>query len=319
MTSTETQSAISCREYQPSDFSGVQALWRNEAGWGELSPDMFRQWYVNIPDGPAILVVAEDDQGEITGLITMTPHRIALPGRVIQGARIAANIVSSKRPATLFDFANHPLPRMLLECRAAAARRSFSVLFGLPKVAWMNMLRLAAAKGVAFIPHMRIACLERATAGPSTNADGLVAVPIDRFTDAHATLWRQAREALAIKCAIHRDLETLGFRNGGHRNFEIRSATGLLTGYASVRKDGLLFDIVAVEQALYDPTLGAVLNTLRGSEIEALKVMEAPYYGDLQALGFVKSEYQFGFVSEALDPDLTDLTAPGNWYLAGGG
>lgn len=319
MTEAALATSLIFREYRPVDFAGVQQLWRNEAGWGELTADQFAQWYIDIPDGPAILVVAQGERGDIAGLITMTPHRIALREQIVTGARIAANIVASEYQAAVFDFASHPLVGMLLECRNAAARRGFSVLFGLPKVNWMNLLRIAATKGVALVPHVRIGCMERSTSAPPNQSEGLKARPIDMFTNVHAELWAQTRSALDVSCAIHRDLETLCFRNGGHRNFELVSTAGTLAGYATVRADGLLFDIAMVERGLYDPALAALLRALDGDDITDLKLMMAPYYDDPAALGFGESQYKFGFVADAIDGDLAGVTTPDNWYLAGGG
>ncbi|GGD65774.1 hypothetical protein [Croceicoccus mobilis] len=314
---TSRDSGLTYREYEPDDFPGLQHIWQ-EAGWGELSAEMFDYWCNHNPEGLIIPVVALDETGRVVGLITMLPHRIAVGDRVVQGGRFMANIVSNEFKGR-FDIATHPIMGLWAGCREAAVRRGYPVIFSLPKSGWLAILRKAAASGMKEIPHKRIGCMERPVASPPALIGGMTARPVAELTADHAQLWQQARKNQDIGCAIHRDLATLSYRNSEHRNFELVTASGTLAGYATVRKDGLLYDIVTLERDLYDPALAALLNALDSSIIPDLKLMMMPYYEDPAALGFVNSIYKFGFAVEALDETLTDEFAVDSWYLAGGG
>lgn len=317
MTQTTVDAPLIFREYEPDDFPGLQELWR-DAGWGELSQEMYDLWWNHNPLGLLIPVLAQAPDGKIIGLITMLPHRVTVGHEVVEGARLMANIVSSDFKQK-FDLKTHPVMGLWDECCAAAARRGYPLLFALPKVSWISVLRLAASRGIKDVPHARIACMERPVPDAPALIDGVTAQPMPAFSAEHTDLWEQARVNQQIGCAIHRDLETLNYRNSEHRNFELVSKAGTLVGYATVRKDGLLYDIVMIERDLYDPALAALLNAIDGAVIPDLKIMSAPYYSDPADLGFAKSTFRFGFAAEAIDDDFAQAIAVENWYLAGGG
>lgn len=317
MTQTTLDAPLIYREYEPEDFPSLQELWR-DAGWGELSQEMYDLWWHHNPLGHLIPVVAEAPGGKLVGLITMLPHRVTVGDEVVEGARLMANIISSDFKQK-FDLHTHPVMSLWDECRAAAARRGYPIMFALPKASWISVLRLAAKRGIRETPHARIDCMERPVVDAPALIDGINARPMPAFTSEHTDLWQQARVNQQIGSAIHRDLETLNYRNAEHRNFELVSKGGELVGYATVRKDGLLYDIVMLERGLYDPALAALLNVLDPAIIPDLKLMDAPYYSDVSALGFAKSSYVFGFAAEAVDPDYAAAVQAENWYLAGGG
>lgn len=317
MTEATIENTLVYREYEPEDFPGLQELWR-EAGWGELSQEMYDLWWHHNPLGLLIPVIAQAESGKIVGLITMLPHRVTMGDKVVNAARLMANIVSSEHQQK-FDLATHPAMGMWDECCNAAARRGYPLIFALPKASWVSVLRLASARGYKDVPHAKVPCMERPVLNPPPLIDGINAAPLREFSEAHAELWGQACRNQQIGCAIHRDLETLNYRNSEHRNFELFSAAGALIGYATVRKDGLLYDVVMIEEGLYEPALAALLNVLDPQIIPDLKIMWTSYFKDPGSLGFELSTFRFGFAAEAIDKDFAEAIEVDNWYLAGGG
>lgn len=310
---------LSYRPYQDSDFPGIKKLWAEEAHWGELTEDIWREWYVDIPNGPALIVVGVDGQGEPAAFATLTPYKFLCGEKEYLGVRLASNVIASRFHGSVHDLKTHPLLYLVLASRAQSIEQGYAAMFGMPKAAWMQMLRLGEKLGYPAIPRKKIACFELELASADVGAAPFVAEPLEAYGEEHEAMWREAHSQMSVQCAIQRDADTLNYRNGGHRNFEMRGGDGELLGYTAVRKDGLLFDIVARRPELNDELVRATAIALKTDGPERLKVLAADYFTDLPSMGFAKSDYKFGFVCHPLIEELYETMYCDNWYLAGGG
>lgn len=310
---------LSYRPYQDSDFPGIKKLWAEEAHWGELTKDIWREWYVDIPNGPALIVVGVDGQGEPAAFATLTPYRFVCRDKEYLGARLASNVIASRFHGSMQDLQKHPLLHLVLASRAQSIERGYAAMFGMPKAAWMQMLRLGEKLGYPAIPRKKINCLELDLTDARLGQGIYLASPFTTFRSEHEELWRAARGEMKVECAIQRDVATLNYRNGGYLNFEMWGKSGELMGYTSVRKDGLLFDIVARRPDLNDELVRATAIALQAEGRDRLKVLAADYFTDLPSMGFAKSDYKFGFVCHPLIEELYETMYCDNWYLAGGG
>jgi hypothetical protein len=110
----------------------------------------------------------------------------------------------------------------------------------------------------------------------------------------------------------------LNFRNGGHRKIEFRNGSGELKGYAAIRNDGLLFDVVPAAYAVF-PDLLRSLASISPDDFDKVKLLHPGWLGDVDSLPLQPVDYRFGFVADPLDPSIAPLVACERWYLAGGG
>jgi hypothetical protein len=118
----------------------------------------------------------------------------------------------------------------------------------------------------------------------------------------------------------------LRYKNRGHVALEVRDRRdNTLVGYtATRRKDGLVVDLLARNPNDLSGVLAATRCWMacpdNHAEFDRLKVMRLPVLSPaLDALGFEPIDYQFAFVCDSIDPDLSpSAVAPARWYLSPG-
>jgi hypothetical protein len=324
---------LTYRLFEDGDLPGLLRLWE-EAGWGALTPEQWRAWFADGPQGPSLVTVGVDGRGEVAAQEMFAPSRAVVGGREVRALRFSAPIVrESLRGESLRDGA-HPVFGLLRVAETEAAARGFSVVYSLPEHAWLPVFRRLPRFGLRPFAEAAYACaslpLEAARAPEVERAArGLEARAVTEFGDEYEGLWREAREGLPIDCGVVRDPAWLRFRNSGRIAVEVRErATGRLVGYAATkRQTGLLADLLAREPGELKNVLAATLRWLdaeRGDEVPAslshLKVMRTPALGPaLDALGFESNDYKFAFTCNTFDSALTpDDVAPGRWYILPG-
>lgn len=330
MMSTLRSTGYRFRAYTDADFPEVSRLWRDDAGWGELTPEIWRSWYVDIPEGPALIVVGEDDRGRIIAQASMTPCTVDVDGETCRAVHLAAPIVAGHLQRLQSIGPRHPVIRLLSACNAAATERGVQLIFAMPRKAWLPLLRLAPLLGVPRFPGAAFDCFERslksdAAALPDASVS---TAQFDAFGAEHDELWEEARMRLPVRCGVRRHAPRLAFRNGGHLRLEIRHvANSRLLGIAVVRRDGLLVDWIARDAGTIEPLLASAWRFLRMRRSEgeeraprSLKVMATPLLMPaLDALRFERSRFQFGFVCRAIDGALRSRVTPDRWFLTPNG
>lgn len=326
---TFNQTALNFREWRAQDYEGIRRLWRDDAAWCDLTPEMWRQWYVDIPNGPALIIVGEDADGQILAQAAMTPCRVLVDGVEYAGAHLAAPITSRQLHSFTIPNQNHPAVGLLTACNQLAAERGIAMLFGLPRPGWLHLLKLAPAVGLPRFPGTTFRCLEVSLNDPPPpRPERVVAEPITTFDDAFHELWETAWRDLPIDCGVVRDPAHLNYRNGGHLCLAMRDASdGRLVGYVAVRQDGQLVDMLPRNRSWTRDMLAATWRYLaceasegQRAQMRTFRVMHTPMIGEAVGdLPFRGNSYRFGFTCRAIDESLASRVVPKRWYVTPNG
>ena len=314
------------RVSEEGDLSGLLRLWE-EAGWGSLSPAQWREWFVDGPQGPCLIAVAVDPDGEIVGQELFAPSRVSVAGREARALRVSAPILRQEYRGGSLRRDRHPVFGLYRTAVAAAQERGYEVVYSLPEHAWLPIFGLATRFGVARFDTTAFGCAELTLAADAVGSLGpaarsVEARPIARFGAEYEELWRSARESFPIACGVVRDAAWLAFRNSGRIALEVRDRDdGSLVGYsATKRQTGLLADVLArrpEELAAVVAATAVWLSECGGCN--RLKAMQTPALAPvLRTLGFEPVDYRFAFTCETLGPAAGERVAPERWYVMPG-
>ncbi len=331
MSSVTATSQLTYRLFAEDDLTRVLELWERESGWGTLSPETWRKWYVDTPHGPCIVTVAADEEGEILGQLVFTPARVSVDGRVVQGLRLSAPVLSPRLRGTARSILDHPVARLYTVGIEEAWARGYSLVYAFTQSAWLSFFRSGVRMGLPPFADAEYPCLARpfAPAPPTAMCKGCVATRITTFGDEFRSLWETANLSFPIHCGVVRVPGWLDYKNSSHITLEVRDPEdGVLIGYSAMRaQDGLLMDILARRPAHLTTVLAATLEWLANRSgdpalggVDTLKAMATPQLRRaLQTFGFQPVDYTFAFISNPLDPNLAlEEIAPERWYLAPG-
>jgi hypothetical protein len=313
---------LNYRLSRPDDVPALSRLWAEESGWGEVSPQDWREWFVDTPHGPCPIVVAEAAGGELVGQLVFTPSVVQAGGREVRALRMSAPIIRKDYRASALLEVHHPAIMLWMTGAIAAAATGYKLLYNWSEVPWVRFFRAFGRFRVAefkcLAASLRPSPAYAAAAGP------LAARPVGEFGPEHEALWEAARQRFPIRCGVKRTEAWLRYRNGDHVRVEVReSAAGRLAGYACVNgKTGLFHDVVARGPDELAPVFAATLAFFAersrepGAQADALKVMGISYLEPaLRELGFVPHDFRYGFITDTLDPNLDPAAfAPEEWY-----
>jgi hypothetical protein len=105
---------LTYRLYQETDLPELLRLWKDEAGWREPPPDLWRR-YLSTPDGEALIVAAaEAETGAIVGQAWFIPARVSVDGREVRAVRPSVVIMSKASRGRFLsaDPLDHPVSAM---------------------------------------------------------------------------------------------------------------------------------------------------------------------------------------------------------------
>jgi hypothetical protein len=308
--------ALTYRLVEEHDVPALLRLWA-EAGWGTLTEDVWRHWFVETPHGRCVVAVAVDEGGEVVAQEMFTPSLVSIDGREVRALRVSAPIVSASIRGISLRHPDHPVFGLYRTAVEAASAQGFGVLYSLPEYGWLPIFRLIPGFAEAVYP--------------------CVAVPLDAHQDSNAfvgrsaeyndeydRLWLSARETFPIHCGVVRRHEWVRFRNSGRIAVEVRDTSdGSLTGYASVKKQtGLLADVLARSPDELPHVLNATVRWLarnRGG-LTHLKVMQTPALAAaLEGFPTEPVDYRFAFTCRTLGDALpAEAIAPERWHAMPG-
>ncbi|MCC6679830.1 MAG: hypothetical protein IT445_02910 [Phycisphaeraceae bacterium] len=325
------QPRIEFREHRPDDLPGIRALWRDDAQWGDVTPEMWQRWYVDIPNGPAVIVVGEDAEGRIVAQTAMTPQRLVVDDQERLALLVAAPIVSRRLQGLSSLSVAHPVVRMLMTCNKLGSEKGFAALYAMPRQTWLQLLKLAPLIGVAQFYGEKFNCSElklnqQASAPPPPSR--LKVVAIEQFGPQYQELWDAARRNLPIECGVVREPAYLNYRNGGHLCLEMRSgADDQLVGYVAVRKDGQVMDMLPRDRSWLADILSATwwyvaceADDAWKSKMHSLRFMRTPLLSEhLDRMPFKTIRFRFAFACRPLEHRLTQSLDPSRWYLTPNG
>jgi hypothetical protein len=304
--------ALTYRLLEEGDVPALLRLWE-EAGWGTLTEDVWRQWFVETPHGRCVVTVAVDDRGEVVAQEMFTPSLLSIDGREVRALRVSAPIVSSSIRGISLRHPEHPVFGLYHTAAEAAAAQGFGVIYSLPEYGWLPIFRSLRNFAEAAYPCVAV----RLDAHHDTNA---FVGRAPEFNDEYDRLWLSARENFPIHCGVVRRQEWVRFRNSGRIAVEVRDASdGSLAGYASVKKQtGLLADVLARHPDELPHVLNATLRWLaenRGG-LTQIKVMQTPALAAaLEGFSTEAVDYRFAFTCRTLDDALPAAAiAPERWH-----
>src|ERR1044072_6653543 len=138
---------LTYRLFDDGDLPGLLRLWE-EAGWGMLTPEQWREWFVDGPQGPSLVTVAIDEQGEVAAQEVFAPSRAVVGGREVRALRFSAPIVRERLGGSSFRDGTHPVFGLFKAAEAVAAERGVAVGYRLPEHGWLPIFRLAPRYGI---------------------------------------------------------------------------------------------------------------------------------------------------------------------------
>lgn len=315
---------ITYRLFRDDDLPGLLRLWEQESGWGAITVEQWRRWYLEGPNGPAIVVVATDGN-EMLGQEVFAPATLLLHGEHVPVLRLTAPILSRRLRRGSARSMAHPVVQLYWLGAKAGAARGFGLIFALPEHAWLPFFRWLPEFETAEFP-----CVACGLTGPMpTGGVDAVALPGPEFGAEYAALWDSAVQEFPIRCGIARTPAWIAYKNNGHVALEIRDrCTGALLGYtATKRKTGLLADILARSPADLPRVVAATVQWFTAAHaagkcgaIDSLTAMQtATLAPALERSGFQPVEYRFAFVCNSIAPGLpAEAVAPDRWYVTPG-
>src|SRR4051794_31716003 len=113
MPATTATGRLTYRRFRDEDLPAAFRLWEDHSGWGPITAEQWRAWYVDTPCGPSRVVVASERSGVIVGQLVLTPTRIRVGERVVDAARISAPILHRDFRSRRLRHPEHPIARLL--------------------------------------------------------------------------------------------------------------------------------------------------------------------------------------------------------------
>ena len=129
---------LTYRLYEESDMEAILWLWENHSGWGGLTQQQFKEWFVHTPYGNCLIVVAVDDRNEVKGQLILSPSRIIVEGKVVNTLRGAAPILDPSLRQSTLRSASHPAFALLKNACTIAAEKGYNFLYSFPAFGWLS-------------------------------------------------------------------------------------------------------------------------------------------------------------------------------------
>lgn len=324
--------SLTYRLYQEADLPGLLRLWESESGWGAISTEQWRKWYVNTPHGECLVVVAADENGEVVGQEVFTPTRLQIGDREVRALRLSAPILRKDVRRESLRSVDHPVIGLYMTGAEEATAQGYAVVYALPEHGWLPFFRWAPRLGLPHFAEAEFDCLalpltaELQLSTPD-RAGNLRAELSTNFSEEYEDLWLSAGGTFPLECAVVRSPEWLSWKIGGHIVLEVRdhARDRRLSGYVAIKRgNGLLVDALARSPEVLPDVLAAAVKRLAGAngkddlaDITSLRAMATPALRPaLEQLGFTPVDYKFAFVCRPLDAALPpEAIAPGRWYI----
>lgn len=324
--------AVTYRLFRELDLEGVLRLWEKASGWGAITADKWKRWYVDVPYGPGLVALAVTETDEVVGQTVFSRAMVRVCGREVRALRISAPILDPRIRHQSVRDPSHPVFKLYDVAARAARDDRVSLIYSLPEHSWLPIFRWRQRVGgpLENFANTEYVCVELPLARWRSQAPRVLEVEAARVHEPPAgfdDLWRDGSKHLGQLCSVTRPCEWVAYKNRGHDWLEIRDRRdGSLVGYSAVKRgSGLLADIFARTPSETADVLHGTLQWFADCEsseraVKVLKAMETPALRDaLRSVGFEPLDYRFAFVCSSLDAELPgDSIAPDRWYLTAG-
>jgi hypothetical protein len=326
MTTTE----LTYRLYEDTDFGAIMQLWEQYSGWGAISEEQFRRWYIDTPNGPCIVIVAIDETDCLVGQLVFTPAMVNIKAIEVKALRAGAPILhESLKRGKLLDY-DHPTFAMVRKGMEVARERGFVLIYSLPAVGWTALLRAFPKMGLPAIEVVSYDCfgilLHTKPVVSRMPGNCLVKILDRDFTEEYNELWSEAVAQFPLQCCVVRSAAWLKWKLGQCIVFEVREKSqGKLKGYVALKQNsGLLVDMLARNSTELKEVLSSVtwaLNRLNPDCIEVpfnkITGMYTPVVQAILSEQEIEFEnFSFAFGCYPLKEEIThEQIDPANWYI----
>jgi hypothetical protein len=244
-------------------------LWEENTQWGALTPETWRQRYIDPPHGPSLVVMAVDENDAIAGQLILTSVRVIVDDREVCVLRLSAPILRKDLNRVSLRSMDHPLYRLYKRGEEAALTAGYDLWYGLPRYGWLPMFPLLShfvGREILFAeyPCLGITITPTVSVATEEYAGFLSVRPVTDFGTQYERLWQAAKDSFPIACGVVRSSSLLRYNSAHSLMLEVCDRRyGTLVGYASVRRQPpVLYDILARSPATLTPVLAGVLNWL---------------------------------------------------------
>src|ERR671933_123844 len=319
---------LTYRLYQEEDLPALARIWEEETKWGEMTPQKWRQQFVDTPFGEASIALATDtDTGQIVGQLIFFPCLVCVNGRDILAFRPFALIVTKAARGLLSE--THPSAGMYDYGAKVVQARGGGLIYMLPDRNWVRTLNIGPTVQYASFP---LWSLSMPLTEPLPLDDGYTMKPLEAWDEQVENLWHKASRLYG--CQFVRNCRTLQWKIGSSDyTVTVVERHGEMVGLVASQQKGdgdrqwLVCDLLAAdgEDSLRN-TLIAVTNVAhsqaiipdREKPIKKVAVLVTPIMEPVvRRLGFVRDAYDFPLVVHILDPTIPmDEVAPTHWYIS---
>lgn len=311
------------------DLPALQKLWKEEAGWGKLSEQMWQRYVVDAPLGGISGTVATDGEtGEIVGQFAFVPSLVTVRGREYRAFRPGAPVVARSQRFRSANPLAHPVVAMYMHAVKALRRRGDGFIYMVPDPRWVRLFRMFPKFQAGKFPLWRRDLpLSRELEMPEGYTSAPLSVLDDERIDRLWTAWSRFHD-----CSVVRDSRSLPWKVGGGEYVVLGiERDGELVGLVASRKKGdrqwLVCDVLAADdRESLRATFVAVVNLADerarhadpSQPIGKVTVLVTPVLEPtLRSLGFVRDEYDFPVIVHILNPAISkEDVAPSKWYVS---
>lgn len=319
---------LTYRLFEERDVPSLLHLWE-AAGWGAISEEQWRTWFLDTPHGACLIMVAADERGEIAGQEIFTPSRVSVGDREVKALRLSAPILRREVRRDSMRSREHPAVALYYAAETEAIAQGYSIVYSLPEHAWLPAFQRLSRFVTAEFNCVSLRLDAELPSQIKEFALELYAQPVVSFGEEYEALWQVAREGFKGTCGVVRRPNWLAYRNSGRVALEVRRRLDQsLCGYVAVKKrGGLIADALAPDSAELPHVLAAAIDYLANArngdartDGDTLKAMEtATLRSALGALGFAPTDYKFAFACNSIDESLPAAwIAPECWYVMPG-
>jgi hypothetical protein len=303
-------------------------LWARSTDWGELTPELIEHYAVNAPGGPASVVTAATESGDLVGATFFVPVRVMVCGRQVRAHRPSAFLLDPSARVGMIhvDPKGHPTMGMYFFAADQFRALGDSLLVTIPNPRWARVLKLIPGMQSTMFPLMSLPLPLRKELPWN---DGYRARNLITFDSRIDELG--AAVATQYNCTIRRDTRLLEWKiNRGDAVVTGVERNGELVGVVVSRKKGdrqwLICDLLAADagDALTMTLVAAAkvaharaLADVRPEPLHKVGVLATPLMMPiLEQLGFYRDEYDFPLAVHQLDPSVSRADiAPERWYV----
>lgn len=321
------ESQLKYRLFREGDEEGILRLWEKESGWGAITMQQFKEWFLETPYGECLLVVATDNNDEVKTQIVFAPSKIVVNNQIIKSLRAAAPIVDSSLRQTNLRSPNHPIYNLIKVGFEIAESKGYQSVYSFPAYGWMPFMEFISRELGYKHDIKSYECFDVSllVENATTPDEDYHVSTINQFSPEHEQLWNEAVEKMPVSCAIARELPVLNRLCGPAIKFETRhAADNRLIGFLSVKKDGLMYDIVARNLAdlkiVFEQTIAnlqnleASKNMLPGGQLKGMITKETENL--LENISYTKNSYHFAFGCWLLDKNIDfESLKTSRWYM----